>query len=68
MRPPAYSSSRSRKYWTYRSGVKVLSMRAGSPVVLAKVCGAPGGTITSVPAVASMSSSPTVNRTVPEMT
>lgn len=51
--PAAIIAFRSRKYCTYKSGVKVLSSTVVAPVGLAKVCGAPGGIITSVPAGAS---------------
>jgi hypothetical protein len=51
--PSAIIARRSRKYCTYGSGVKVLSRTVVSSVGLAKECGAPGGIITNVPAVAS---------------
>ncbi len=66
--PPAIMSRSSRKYCTYRSGVKEFSSTAGWSPGLAKVCGAPGGIITSVPAAASWVVSPTVKRAVPETT
>jgi hypothetical protein len=46
----------------------VLSRTAGSSPGLAKVWGAPGGTMTSEPAGASWTSVPTVNRAVPDTT
>ena len=66
--PSAIIWRRSRKYCTYRSGVKVLSSTTGCSPGLAKVCGAPGGTITRVPGAASYEVSPTVNRAVPDTT
>lgn len=42
-------------------------MTAGSSPTLAKVCGAPGGTVTHVPAPTSWLSSPMVNRTLPDL-
>jgi hypothetical protein len=48
--------------------VNVFSTTAGSFPRLAKLCGAPGGTITSVRAGASNHLSPLVNRTVPDTT
>ena len=48
--------------------MNVFSTTAGSSAGLAKLCGAPGGTITSVRAGASNQVSPLVNRTVPDTT
>jgi hypothetical protein len=66
--PAAIMSCRTRKYWTYKSGVKVLSSTTGWSLRLANVCGAPGGTITMVPAGASYEVSPTVKVATPETT
>ncbi len=63
-----YAGEDFMKYCTYRSGVNVLTMTSGWSPGLANVCGAPGGTITSVPAGASCTASPTVNRAVPDTT
>ncbi len=48
--------------------MKVFSRTVGSSPGLAKVWGAPGGTMTIVPAGASRTSVPTVNRAVPDTT
>jgi len=67
--PAAIMSRRSRKYCTYRSGVKVLSRTAGSPAGLAKVCGAPAGGPVTMPAVAraALVSEPTAYRYFPDL-
>ena len=48
--------------------MNVFTMTSGSSPGLAKVCGAPGGIIASVPAGASYVSAPIVNLAVPDTT